>query len=152
MDFPSNKGITNRSMPASTVTPVLAYADVGQAADWLCRVFGFIERLRIGTHRAQLEFFGGSVVVCDLPADQERDSLNEASEATHSVMVRVEDAERHYQHTREGGAQILLPLTDYPFGERQYTVKDPGGHIWTFSQSLADVDPSTWGASVTGNE
>jgi len=32
------------------------------------------------------------------------------------------------------------------FGERQYTVEDPWGNRWTFSQSIADVDPAAWGA------
>ena len=31
----------NRSMPASTVIPVLAYEDLGRAIDWLCAAFGF---------------------------------------------------------------------------------------------------------------
>jgi uncharacterized glyoxalase superfamily protein PhnB len=34
---------------------------------------------------------------------------------------------------------------DLPFGERQYTVEDPGGRRWTFSQSIADMAPSQWG-------
>lgn len=41
--------IANRSVPSSTVIPVLAYDDVAQASDWLCRAFGFKERLRIAT-------------------------------------------------------------------------------------------------------
>jgi len=48
--------IANRSVPSSTVIPVLAYDDVTQASDWLCRAFGFKERLRIADHRAQLVF------------------------------------------------------------------------------------------------
>ena len=43
------------------------------------------------------------------------------------------------------GARIVSPPTDYPYGERQYTAVDLGGHHWTFSQSLADVDPADWG-------
>jgi len=34
----------------------------------------------------------------------------------------------------------------YKFGERQYSVEDLGGHLWTFSQSVADVPPEDWGA------
>ena len=30
-------------------------------------------------------------------------------------------------------------------GERQYTAVDLGGHVWTFSQSIADVAPEGWG-------
>jgi uncharacterized glyoxalase superfamily protein PhnB len=43
--------------------------------------------------------------------------------------------------------RILRPPTDYPYGERQYTVEDFAGHTWTFSQSIADVSPETWGGT-----
>ena len=46
--------VSNRSVPSADVIPVLAYPDVPVAAEWLCRAFGFRERLRIGDHRAQL--------------------------------------------------------------------------------------------------
>jgi uncharacterized glyoxalase superfamily protein PhnB len=36
---------------------------------------------------------------------------------------------------------------DYPYGERQYTVEDPSGHVWTFSQTIADTDPRNWGGT-----
>jgi hypothetical protein len=55
--------LKNRSMPPSVVIPELAYPDVREAVDWLCRSFGFVERLRIGNHRAQLSFGEGSVIV-----------------------------------------------------------------------------------------
>jgi len=42
---------SNRSIPSSTIMPVLGYPDVRQAAAWLCRTFGFTERLRIADHR-----------------------------------------------------------------------------------------------------
>ena len=29
------------------------------------------------------------------------------------------------------GARILEPPTDFPYGERQCRVEDPGGHVWT---------------------
>jgi uncharacterized glyoxalase superfamily protein PhnB len=38
-------------MPPSILIPELAYPDVRQAVDWLCRCFGFVERLRIADHR-----------------------------------------------------------------------------------------------------
>jgi uncharacterized glyoxalase superfamily protein PhnB len=36
---------------------------------------------------------------------------------------------------------------DYPYGERQYTVEDPGGNRWTFSETIADVAPEEWGGA-----
>jgi uncharacterized glyoxalase superfamily protein PhnB len=54
--------LANRSMAPNTVIPVLAYADVDVAVSWLCDTFGFQERWRLGTHRAQL-WAGDAVVV-----------------------------------------------------------------------------------------
>jgi hypothetical protein len=39
--------LMNRSIPSSVVIPVLEYPDVREAVDWLCRTFGFVERLRL---------------------------------------------------------------------------------------------------------
>lgn len=63
-------------------------------------------------------------------------------------MVRVDDVQRHHDRAVQEGARILRPPADYPYGERQYTVLDPGGHVWTFSQSIADVDPVEWGGTA----
>jgi uncharacterized glyoxalase superfamily protein PhnB len=46
--------IVNRSVPRAFVIPVLTYEDVAEASEWLCRAFGFKERLRVGNHRVQL--------------------------------------------------------------------------------------------------
>jgi uncharacterized glyoxalase superfamily protein PhnB len=63
------------------------------------------------------------------------------------VMVRVEDALRHSEIAIEHGANVISLPTDYPYGERQYTVQDIAGHRWTFSQTLSDIDPEEWGGS-----
>jgi len=60
-------------------------------------------------------------------------------------MVRVEDLDRHYTHVKQSSARIIAPPPDFPYGERQYSVEDLAGHRWTFSQSIADVDPQEWG-------
>ena len=139
--------VVNRSVPSATVIPVLSYADVGKASDWLCDVFGFRERLRIGNHRAQLVFGDGAVIV----TEQREGRTVQPDEASHSVHVRVADVDRHYERARERGARILHAPEDYPFGERQYTAEDLGGHRWTFSQSIADVAPESWGATTHDN-
>ena len=129
----------NRSMPASTVIPVLGYPDVGAAIDWLCSTFGFSLRLRIANHRAQLNVGDGAIVVTEQSGPVSKDSQ--------SVMVRVENVDSHHEHAVQHGARVLDPPADYPFGERQYVVEDFAGHRWTFSQSIADVDPKDWGGT-----
>jgi len=127
---------TNRSMPPGVFIPQLAYANVAEAAKWLCNTFGFSQRLRIGDHRIQLTFGGGSMVAV---------GGSSPSAPTQSVMVRIENVDRHFEHVRKCGAKVVLPPENYPFGERQYTVEDFAGYRWTFSESVSDVDPGTWG-------
>jgi uncharacterized glyoxalase superfamily protein PhnB len=135
--------LANRSMPRCTVIPELAYADLGEAISWLCDAFGFTLRLRIADHRAQLNVGNGAVVLTEL---RRRDGPE--IDVAHAVMVRVDDVDAHHARAKARGARILQPPDTYPYGERQYSVQDVGGHCWTFSQSVADIDPSEWGGTA----
>jgi uncharacterized glyoxalase superfamily protein PhnB len=138
--------LTNRSIPRSTVIPELAYPDVTEAADWLCEAFGFTVRLRIGNHRAQINVGDGAFVVTELHGSDDAGAAPVPDRA-HSMMVRVEDVHGHHEQAQKHGVRILRPPADYPYGERQYTVEDIGGHIWTFTQSIADSNPTDWGGT-----
>jgi uncharacterized glyoxalase superfamily protein PhnB len=131
----------NRSMPPGTFIPELGYADVRAAAQWLCDAFGFAERLRIGDHRIQMTFGGGSMVVVEAAKNS----------GPSRVMVRVDDVDRHCERARRHGARIVQEPESYPYGERQYTAQDPGGHVWKFSESIADVEPAEWGGELVAS-
>ena len=135
----------NRSIPSSTVIPVLIYPDVRAAVDWLSTAFGFVERVRIGEdHRAQLAVGDGAVIIGDVRNERRPPR---PGEVTASVMVRVDDARAHCERAREHGAKIRMEPTDFEYGERQYHAEDPAGHHWTFSETLADVAPEDWGGT-----
>ncbi len=141
--------MVNRSAPRATVVPILVYEDVGKAIDWLCDAFGFRERLRAGApggsvSHAQLDIGEGTVMLGRQGAEFRPPRPDEVSQY---VVVHVEDVDKHFERVRPRGARILKSPADTPFGERQYTVEDPGGHRWTFSQSIADVAPEEWGAT-----
>ncbi len=129
----------NRSMPDSSVIPVLGYPDVPAAAAWLVEAFGFVERLRIGTHRIQLCFGDGAVVLA---------AQAQAAAGGCSVMLRVADAEAHCARARAAGARIVGEPTVFPYGEKQYSAADPAGYVWTFSECVVDVDPADWGGEL----
>jgi uncharacterized glyoxalase superfamily protein PhnB len=143
------KKIVNRSAPAATVVPVLVYEDAGKAIDWLCSAFGFTERLRAVRDgrvvNAQLSVGEGAIMVGaagSLFRPPRRDEVNQY------VIVHVNDVDRHFEQAKRFGARIVQVPTDMPFGERVYTAEDVEGHRWTFSQSIADVAPECWGATV----
>lgn len=137
--------IENRSAPPGPVVPWLIYADVDRAIHWLCGAFGFTERLRTAPepdgsiHHAQLAVGLGAVVLTGQGAARRNE---------HSLFVPVEDVDGHCERARKFGARILSPPTTCPFGERQYSAEDLAGYRWTFSQSITDVRPEDWGATV----
>jgi uncharacterized glyoxalase superfamily protein PhnB len=141
--------IVNRSAPRATVVPVLVYEDVSKAIDWLCNTFGFKERLRAGapggrvTH-SQLDIGDGAVML-GLQGGEFRSPR--PNEVTQYVTVHVSSVDEHFEHTRQCGARILKSPANMPFGERQYTVEDLGGHRWTFSESIEDAALEKWGAT-----
>jgi uncharacterized glyoxalase superfamily protein PhnB len=153
MDIKSSESdvTANRSMPPGTIIPELIYDDLDAAVAWLCMAFGFQERLRIGDHRSQLVFGAGSIVVVARPANAPTGLAKPRLADDHALMVRVDDVDAHYQWTQHYGAQIISPPADFPYGERQYTAEDLAGRRWTFSQSIADVDPLAWGGRLIGD-
>ena len=137
----------NRSIPSAVVVPVLIYPDVRAAVTWLSSAFGFVERLQIGeSHRSQMHVGeGGAVIIGDVRSDR---VSPRPGEATHSVLVRVEDVHSHYARACDEGAEILQEPTDFEYGERQYSAADPWGHQWTFSETIEDVRPDGWGGTL----
>jgi uncharacterized glyoxalase superfamily protein PhnB len=136
----------NRSIPTATVIPTLVYPDVRAAVAWLSAAFGFVERLQIGeNHRSQMNVGDGAVILAEAKSDRVPPRKDEE---THGVMVRVEDARTHCEHARAHGAKILTEPKDYPYGERQYTAVDLAGHYWTFTETIEDVAPESWGGKT----
>src|SRR6516162_2518025 len=73
----------------ATVIPVLAYPDVNEAAAWLSNAFGFSVRLRIGTHRVQMNVGDGAIIAREMRPGEDTASLGHG----HSITVRIEDAD-----------------------------------------------------------
>jgi len=141
--------VVNQSAPAASVVPILIYADVAKAIDWLSAAFGFKERLRAERQgivgHAQLVVADGAIMLGRQGAEYHPPRPGEVQQYVH---VTVENADAHFERAKKAGARIVQPPHDMPFGERQYTAEDPEGHRWTFSQHIADVPPQAWGAVV----
>lgn len=154
--------IKNRSAAPGPVVPVLVYDDVGRAIKWLCETFGFVERFRYGAESspggALLAVGGGSVLLTSPRIGQSPNWTDRAvlraprsDEVTHSVCVHIEDVDSLYERIKQCDARIFCKPEIHPFGERQFTVEDIGGHRWTFTQSVTDVVPEDWGGRSAKN-
>jgi uncharacterized glyoxalase superfamily protein PhnB len=137
MDEPIEVKISNRSMPPSSVIPVLSCRDFEATISWLCENFGFHERWRVGDHRAQLTLGNSTIVISRQATDLEIHNS--------AMMVRVDDVMEHFKKLRDKGVTVLRAPQVFPYGEMQYTVEDIDGTVWTFSESVKDVLPEEWG-------
>jgi len=126
-------------MPKDVLIPVVGYPSVSDAVAWLDAAFGFTLRWQVGDHRAQVAVHPDAaiaIVVGDVPASADH------------VMVRVENLESHRARAAAGGASVGA-IGEFPYGERQYNATDFAGREWVFTESVADVGPLYWGATVS---
>lgn len=92
---------TNRSAPSATVVPVLICEDVGAAIEWLCRAFGFTERLRADRDgvigHAQLEVAERALM---LGRQGGPFKARDESGPSRYVVVHVPDVNRQFERAR----------------------------------------------------
>ena len=140
---------SNRSLPDATFIPVRSYPDLDAAVFWLREVVGARERLRVpgdhGPHRVQLTVGHGAVVVAAWDAAS---TPATGGRPPAVLIVRVPDVNAAYERALALGASGLTPPADQPFGERQASVRDPAGHVWTLTETIADVHPASWGGQL----
>jgi uncharacterized glyoxalase superfamily protein PhnB len=128
-------------MPAKiSVIPALQYNDAKTAIEFLCTAFGFAKNAVYeepdgSVAHAQLTHGNGMVMLGSVKDTEYGKLLRRPSEAggvTMSVYVVVEDADAHFAHAKAAGAQIVREPVTQDYGGRDYTCKDPEGHVWTF--------------------
>lgn len=135
------------------VIPMLAYADAGAAADWICRAFGFRELQRYTNTTGTvtdvvLERPDGATVLVGHPHDAYEGPRAHAEHClvaarwldrpviVDGLVVYVDDVEAHHAEAAAAGARVVSGLETNPL-QRQYRVEDLEGHRWMFATRLA---------------
>lgn len=126
------------SKPPS-IYPVLQYRDAPAAMAWLERAFGC--RI-LSDHRDE----GGSVVHAELALGNGiimtgscKDdgpfmlkTPRETGYSTQSVYVVVKDIDALFARAKAAGAEIVWGIRDTDYGSRDFSARDPEGHLWSF--------------------
>jgi uncharacterized glyoxalase superfamily protein PhnB len=62
------------------------------------------------------------------------------------IYVRVADPNAIHARAVQAGAEIVIPLTDMDYGSREFSLRDPDGHLWGFGtyDMGAQGEPSLW--------
>ena len=140
--------LNNRSVPVNVILPHVTYEDVAGAIAWLSRTFGFVEHYRYGDPAQGAQMHLGDAWIMLNSGRPGRTSPARIGCETGSLTVFVDDIDGHFERTRAAGAEIVEPLHETPYGERQYGVRDLEGHHWIFSCHVRDVSPDAWGAAI----
>ncbi|MGF7160453.1 putative glyoxalase superfamily protein PhnB [Rhodoligotrophos appendicifer] len=121
----------------ATIIPALRYNDAKVAIDWLPTAFGF-------TVHAVYEDEDGSIVHAEmrqgadfiLISSARDDDLRLASPqdgvASVCIYIVIDEVDRHHAQAKAAGAEIIRPPADTPYGSREYSCRDPEGHLWSF--------------------
>jgi uncharacterized glyoxalase superfamily protein PhnB len=129
----------NPGWQAPDVIPTLCYGDAAAAIEWLERAFGF-ERHAVhegdgGTiDHAELRLGSGMIMLGSAREKAEWPSKapHQLGGATGGTYVIVDDPDAHHERAKAAGAEIVMELTDQPYGSREYAARDLEGHLWSF--------------------
>ncbi len=121
------------------IFPELVYDDAAAALEWLGRAFGFIKGEVIdgpnGTiAHAEMHLGAGTIMPKSPMAETEfrMKSPRALGGINQCIYVTVEDPDAHYAHAKAAGAEILMKPFDTDYGARNYSARDPEGHLWSF--------------------
>lgn len=117
------------------VMPLLACSDIAAEHDFLVTVLGFASA---GIERTP----DGTVVHAEVRVGSRRIWLHRADETAElvppgrrgsaggGIVIHVPDVDAHHERVRGAGAEILYEPRDEDYGQREYGLRSPEGHLW----------------------
>jgi PhnB protein len=130
--------------PPHTITPHIVVRDAIAASDWYQRALGAVEQDRLPLPGGkvmyiELRFGDTNVMVADEFPDYGVVSPLTIGGTAVVLHIFSVDVESDWQRAVDAGAEVLLPLQDQFWGDRQGQLLDPFGHKWGLAQHVRDV-------------
>ena len=123
----------------------LFYQDPKAALAWLEKAFGFeltmlLEDAEGNVAHSQMSFGNGYVMIGQEWSADHRSPKSVGGKNTQTVHIQLDtDIDAHFERAKAAGAVIDAEPTTQFYGDRTYRCRDPEGHIWTVSQTVASV-------------
>jgi uncharacterized glyoxalase superfamily protein PhnB len=138
-------------MPHPSVVPALFYQNPKAALEFLQKAFGFELELLIedeagNLQHSQLRFGDGLVMLGTEWSEKHRSpaSLDGRNTQTTHLYLRGETVDEHCKRAKAAGADVYMEPADQFYGDRTYQARDPEGHMWSFAQTVKQVEPADW--------
>ena len=138
----------------------LFYQDPKAALAWLEKAFGFelsmlLEDAEGNLVHSQMAFGNGYVMIGQEWSADHKSPKSVGGKNTQTVHVQIDsDVDAHFARAKAAGAEIMAEPETQFYGDRTYRCRDPEGHIWTVSQTVASVSreeaEAASGLKITG--
>ncbi|MEM6265872.1 MAG: VOC family protein [Bacteroidota bacterium] len=122
----------------------MKYNDAKKLIEWLCSAFEF-ERNAVYESEdgkiahAQLTYKNSMIMLGSTDngseySDLVKQPMDIGSYETQSpyIIIDKDEIETHYENAKSQGAEIVLELKVEDYGGKNYSCKDPEGHLWNF--------------------
>jgi uncharacterized glyoxalase superfamily protein PhnB len=115
-----------------SIYPTLRYRDPLAAIAFLTKALGFTEKSVMTAEdgtvaHAELAWpEGGVIMLGTYSGDSPYDTVRCCT------YLALEDPDGHHDRAVAAGAEIVMELTDQPYGSREYAARDPEGNVWCF--------------------
>ena len=123
-----------------SIYPAVRYADAKAAIGWLKSVLGFDEVVVYENDdgsiaHAELSANGNLIMLGTAKDDAFGKSPRELGGVTGCAYIALDsagDIDRAHARAASAGAEIVRELGDTDYGSRDFAVRDPEGHVWSF--------------------
>ncbi len=120
-------------MQVSSIATQLRVVDLERALRFYVGVLGFEKRFRLDDFYAGIRAGGTSLHLKKI--DTADPSIAFAREGGHlHLYLRVTDLDATFREL-EGKVELVYPITTKPWGEREFTIRDPDGHTICLAQA-----------------
>lgn len=127
-----------------TLYPYMQYRDAPAAIQWLEKAFGFRTVTshgdgHDGIAHAELKLGNGMIMLGSVKDNGLPMTMpKQAGGNTQGVYVVVKDADALYAKARAAGAEIVMTIRDTDYGSRDFSARDPEGHLWSFGTYMPE--------------
>ncbi len=125
-------------MSKQAVIPMLVYEDIEAAQQFLVEAFGFergvLERDPTGrVVHAEVSNKDSAIWLHRVTQKHGLASARSLPAVPGGLVVLVDDVDAHYERAKKAGAVIDSPPAEQPYGQREYSARDPEGLRWYFA-------------------
>jgi len=138
-----------------TATPYLIVNGAARAIDFYKQAFGATELMRFpgpggSIGHAEIRIGDSPIMLADEMPQMGYRSPAALGGSPVSVMLYVPDVDKVVDRAVKAGAKLEKPVADQFYGDRNGTIHDPFGHVWTVSTHKEDVSPEEMQRRVAG--